>query len=659
MDDMSEYKELYAEESSEHLQSMNDALLSLENEPENSEHINVMFRSAHTLKGMSATMGYTNIAELTHAMENLMDRVRSNEIKLDNNTIDILFEGLDTLEKMAEEPEDHSKFDITSLLESLSSKANQESNIESSTENQPDANQECQETNEENDINIQIVQDGGTSTFKITITLHESCILKSARSAVAMRNISELGTIIETEPSVEDIENEKFDFEFKLVVSTKEEANKLEEAVNKVSEVKKVEVKPLVTDLSETQQQDDNKNNSKSGNTRAAVKNVQSVRVGIERLDSLMNLVEELVICKIRLLQLANKHKFEVLDDVLTGLNRVSNDLQEEVMSVRLVPIETIFNRFPRMVRDLAKKEDKEINLVLEGGDIELDRTVLDEVGDPLVHILRNCVDHGIETMDARKQKGKNPKGVIKLTAMREKNHVVIIIKDDGKGMDPDKLKESVVKKNLITEEEASKLTDTEAVNLCFMAGFSTNDKITDVSGRGVGLDVVKTKIGSLGGSVELNSVFGEGTEITLTLPLTIAITQSLMVKVSEETYAIPITNVVRDMVVKKEHIKTIKGEEVVLARGEVLPIVKLNTIFGNNGNGNGNGNTPEDDIIVVIVEANGSHVGLVVDQLIGQQEVIIKNFDNRFLKQVKGFAGATILGDGNVALIIDVGTIL
>lgn len=657
MDDMSEYKELYAEESSEHLQSMNDALLSLENEPENSEHINVMFRSAHTLKGMSATMGYTNIAELTHAMENLMDRVRSNEIKLDNNTIDILFEGLDTLEKMAEEPEDHSKFDITSLLESLSSKANQESNIESSTENQPDANQECQETNEENDINIQIVQDGGTSTFKITITLHESCILKSARSAVAMRNISELGTIIETEPSVEDIENEKFDFEFKLVVSTKEEANKLEEAVNKVSEVKKVEVKPLVTDLSETQQQDDNKNNSKSGNTRAAVKNVQSVRVGIERLDSLMNLVEELVICKIRLLQLANKHKFEVLDDVLTGLNRVSNDLQEEVMSVRLVPIETIFNRFPRMVRDLAKKEDKEINLVLEGGDIELDRTVLDEVGDPLVHILRNCVDHGIETMDARKQKGKNPKGVIKLTAMREKNHVVIIIKDDGKGMDPDKLKESVVKKNLITEEEASKLTDTEAVNLCFMAGFSTNDKITDVSGRGVGLDVVKTKIGSLGGSVELNSVFGEGTEITLTLPLTIAITQSLMVKVSEETYAIPITNVVRDMVVKKEHIKTIKGEEVVLARGEVLPIVKLNTIFGNNGNGNGN--TPEDDIIVVIVEANGSHVGLVVDQLIGQQEVIIKNFDNRFLKQVKGFAGATILGDGNVALIIDVGTIL
>ena len=657
MDDMSEYKELYAEESSEHLQSMNDALLSLENEPENSEHINVMFRAAHTLKGMSATMGYTNIAELTHAMENLMDRVRSNEIKLDNNTIDILFEGLDTLEKMAEEPEDHSKFDITSLLESLSSKANQESNIESSTENQPDANQECQETNEENDINIQIVQDGGTSTFKITITLHESCILKSARSAVAMRNISELGTIIETEPSVEDIENEKFDFEFKLVVSTKEEANKLEEAVNKVSEVKKVEVKPLVTDLSETQQQDDNKNNSKSGNTRAAVKNVQSVRVGIERLDSLMNLVEELVICKIRLLQLANKHKFEVLDDVLTGLNRVSNDLQEEVMSVRLVPIETIFNRFPRMVRDLAKKEDKEINLVLEGGDIELDRTVLDEVGDPLVHILRNCVDHGIETMDARKQKGKNPKGVIKLTAMREKNHVVIIIKDDGKGMDPDKLKESVVKKNLITEEEASKLTDTEAVNLCFMAGFSTNDKITDVSGRGVGLDVVKTKIGSLGGSVELNSVFGEGTEITLTLPLTIAITQSLMVKVSEETYAIPITNVVRDMVVKKEHIKTIKGEEVVLARGEVLPIVKLNTIFGNNGNGNGN--TPEDDIIVVIVEANGSHVGLVVDQLIGQQEVIIKNFDNRFLKQVKGFAGATILGDGNVALIIDVGTIL
>ena len=679
MDDMSQYKEIYAEESSEHLQSMNEALLSLENEPGNSEHINVMFRAAHTLKGMSATMGYTNIAALTHAMENLMDRVRNNEIKLDNNAIDVLFECLDTLEKMAEEPENHSRFDVTSLLGSLLSQAGQEPEdklpagkqpgVEFPTGKQPEGEPGNSVICEENEINIQDVRKDGFNIFKVTVTLHESCVLKSARSAVAMRNISEHGTIIETEPSVEDIENERFDFEFKIIVSTKEDARKIETAVNKVSEIAKVDVKPLDTGTASSRQQDENNNTtnnndnnnnsdtnnpkSRSTNTRAAIKNVQSVRVGIERLDSLMNLVEELVICKIRMVQLANTHKFDVLDEALTSLNRVSTDLQEEVMAVRMVPIEMIFNRFPRMIRDLAKKEGKEIELVLEGGDIELDRTVLDEVGDPLVHILRNCVDHGIETAGERKKQGKNPKGLIKLSAMREKNHVIIEAEDDGKGMDPGKLRESAVKKKLLTEEEVSRLTDEEAINLSFMAGFSTNSEITDVSGRGVGMDVVKTKIESLGGSVKLESVSGEGTKITLILPLTIAITQSLMVKVSGATYAIPITNVIRDMVIKKEDLKTIQGEEVVLVRGEVLPIVRLNRIFGSNGHDIGN------NVIVVVVEIKGSHVGLVVDELIGQQEVIIKNLDNRFLKRVKGFAGATILGDGNVALILDVGTIL
>jgi len=650
MDDISQYKEIFAEESSEHLQSMNEALLALEKEPENSEHINVMFRAAHTLKGMSATMGYTNIAELTHVMENLMDRVRSNEVKLDTCMIDVLFEGLDTLEKMVEEPEKHSEFDITSLLGNLSSQENQDSVDDAPSAEEKPGNTT---TDEEVNINIQNSPENGSSIFKVTVTLDESCVLKSARSAVAMRNLSEVGTIIETQPSVEDIENEKFGLEFNLFVSTTEDGKKLEDAVNKVSEISKVDVKPLEPNVVNTQKKGD-KNSSKPGNTRTAIKNVQSVRVGIERLDSLMNLVEELVISKIRLLQLANMHKFTVLDDSLASFNRVSNDLQEEVMALRLVPIEMIFNRFPRMIRDLAKKEGKDIELILEGGDIELDRTVLDEVGDPLVHILRNCVDHGIETKAARQQQGKNPKGAIKLTAMREKNHVIIEIKDDGKGMEPDKLRESVVRKKLMTEEEVSKLTDEDALNLCFMAGFSTNTKITDVSGRGVGLDVVKTKIESLGGSVKLKSVLGKGTTITLKLPLTIAITQSLMVKVNEDIYVIPITNVVKDMFVKQKQIKTIQGEETILAMDEIIPIIRLNTVFGNDVD-----NSDDNDLIVVVVEAKGNHVGLVVDQLIGQQEVIIKNLDNRFLKGVKEFAGATILGDGNVALILDVGAIV
>jgi two-component system chemotaxis sensor kinase CheA len=365
-----------------------------------------------------------------------------------------------------------------------------------------------------------------------------------------------------------------------------------------------------------------------------------------------MNLVGELIINKIRLMQLASVHKLDDLVETLASLNRLTNDLQEEIMAARMVPIEQIFNRFPRMIRDLAKNEGKEIDLILEGGDIELDRTVLDEIGDPLVHILRNCVDHGIESPEVRKQNGKNPKGTIKLTAMREKNHVVIEAVDDGKGMDPQKMRETAVKKGLMTQEEAAKLSDTDAINLSFLAGFSTADKITEISGRGVGMDVVLTKIGGMGGSIKLESVLGKGTTMKLKLPLTVAIIHSLMVKVGSDIYAIPIANVIRDLSIKKEEIKTIKGEEVVLIRGEVLPLIRLHKLFDIKSNGS-------EELLVVVVERMGSNVGLVVDQVIGQQEVIIKNLDNNILKGVKGFAGATILGDGNVALILDVGSLL
>ncbi len=641
MDDLSQYKEMYVVESAEHLQSMNEALLSLEKEPENSETINVMFRSAHTLKGMSATMGYSNIATLTHEMENLMDRVRKGEMKLEGGAIDVLFECLDALEKMADEPENSSQHDISALLEKISSiskthimekKQPVEIDVGSTT-----SGAAVEQTPAEDGVNV----------FNVTITLHESCLLKSARSSVVLRNISEIGKIIETKPSVESLENEKFDREFSIVVSTKEDAKKIEDCVKKVSEITSVEVKPH-----------NHKGASKgikepgNENARNAIKSVQSVRVSIERLESLMNLVEELVITKIRLLQLSNLHRFNVLEETLANLNRLTNDLQEEITAARMVPIEQIFQRFPRMVRDLAKKEGKDIDLLIEGGDIELDRTVLDEVGDPLVHILRNCVDHGIELPEEREKLSKNPEGTIRLTARREKNFVIIEAEDDGRGMHPDKIRESAVKKGLMTKEEAQKLSDNDAINLCFAPGFSTAEKITDVSGRGVGLDVVKTKIEGLSGSIKLESWVGKGTKITLKLPLTIAIIQSLMVKVSGEIYAIPITNVIRDLAINKSQIKTIKGEEVILLRDEVLPLVRLHKLFGRQTNGH-------EDIVVVVVERKGSNIGLVVDQLIGQQEVIIKNFDNRFLKRIKGFAGATIMGDGNVALIIDVGTIL
>ncbi|KCZ71128.1 chemotaxis protein histidine kinase-like protein [Candidatus Methanoperedens nitroreducens] len=643
MNDISEYKEMYAVEAAEHLQSMNDALLSLEKDPDNSETINVMFRAAHTLKGMSATMGYSSIAELTHNMENLMDRVRKNEMTLGPPAIDVLFEIVDTLEKMVEMPEDSSRYDISSLLERITQflKAGVEL---------PDEEQYVALEHHDADRTAGM-SEKECNVFNITITLHESCILKSARSAVILRNLSELGEIIETSPTLKDIDDGKFDRVFSATVSTKEDSKKLEDIVKATLEISKVDIKPMGTDEIQTKKIEDDRNYS-NDTARSAIKNVQSVRVGIERLDSLMNLVGELVINKIRLMQLAADHKLDYLEDTLASLNRLTNDLQEEIIATRMVPIEQIFNRFPRMVRDLAKKEGKEVELIMGGGDIELDRTVLDEVGDPLVHLLRNCVDHGIESPLEREKSGKNLRGRIKLTARREKNYVIIEADDDGRGMDPGRLRRAAVTKGLMTQEEASRLTDSDALNLSFMPGFSTAERVTDISGRGVGMDVVRTKMEALGGSIKLESRMGEGTKIVLKLPLTVAIIRSLMIKVGKETYAIPITNVVRDLAIKKDMIRTIKGEEVVLTMGEVLPIIRLHTLFGINSNGS-------DDMIVVVVERGGSNVGIVVDQVIGQQEVIIKKLDNRILKGIKGFAGATILGDGNVALILDVGTLL
>lgn len=624
MDDMVEYKEMYAVESAEHLRTMNDALLCLEKDPQNGEKINVLFRAAHTLKGMSATMGYTNIAELTHKMENFMDRIRKNELKLYPEAIDALFESFDMLEKMVEAPEDSAQCDISLLVQKLV----------------------LMTTMKNCDIKK---PDEGCKVFDVTVTLHESCTLKSARSTVVIRNLSEIGKILEMSPPARDIEDEKFDKEFRVTISTEHDPRDVETAIKRISEISKVEVilkegQPAVPVIKDKKQEKER--------NRAAVKSIQTVRVGIERLDSLMDLVGELVINKIRLMQLTSENNFHILDETLASLDRLTNELQEEVIASRMVPMEQIFNRFPRMIRDLAKKEAKEIELIMTGSDIELDRTVQDEVGDPLVHILRNCIDHGIEPPEIRKQQGKNSMGTIILTARREKNYVIIEIEDDGKGMDPEKFREIVVKKGIMTKEEVAKLSDTEVLNISYLPGFSTAETVTEVSGRGVGMDVVKTKIESMGGTVSIGSKIGKGTKITFKLPLTVAIIQSQMVQVGKDIYAIPISNVIRGVAIRKDQIKTIRSEEVIIVRGEVVPLVRLHKLFGFDSN-------DSNELIVVLVERNGVNVGLVVDRLIGKQEIIIKNLDNRFLKGLKGFAGATIMGDGNVALILDVGTLL
>ena len=685
--DMSEYKEAFKAESEEHLQQLNDALLGLEQDMGDMEHISVMFRSAHTLKGMAATMGFTTIAELTHQMENLMDKIRNNEAKLDADSIDVLFECLDTLEALVGAIDSEEEVDISHLQESLSAMisrefsgeqakcdevqeepeteqpSEEEAGVESEEPAAEDVSQIDSELFEDCKAEIEQVQESGRYAFIADVFLEESCLLKAARSTLVMRNISELGNIIKTIPSLDDLEDEKFDFNFKVLLSTDANSDAVKKKIENVSEIKNATILVLsgkaesTEDVKKSGEMEKESAKPKSGaavKRTDAIKSVQSVRVNIERLDNLMNLVGELIITKIRLNQLASELDTRTLDEALANLDRLTNEIQTEVMESRMVPIDQIFSRFPRMVRDLAKSEGKEINLVIEGKEIELDRTVLDEIGDPLVHLLRNSVDHGVEEIGKRTELGKSEAGLLRLAASRQRNNVVIEVEDDGKGMNPQHLRELAVKKGMMNQADAEKLSDSDALNLIFAAGFSGAAVVTDVSGRGVGMDVVKTKIETLGGSVKVESTEGVGTKVQLQLPLTVAIIQSLMVKVVDEVYAIPLTNVIRDVGIKASEIKTVEGEEVILLRGEVLPLLRLHRVLKSTAD-----EEDKENLIVVVVEKMGNNIGLVVDELIGQQEVIIKTLDSKMLKNTKGFAGATILGDGSVSLILDIATLI
>ncbi|MHC1576330.1 MAG: chemotaxis protein CheW [Methanosarcinaceae archaeon] len=680
--DMSEYKDAFNAESEEHLQELNNSLLELEQNPGDMEHINSMFRAAHTLKGMAATMGFTTIAELTHGMEDLMDKVRKHSILLDTSIIDTLFECLDNLEALVESVGSGDEVDVSNLKHKMqklveSSSNEEDANIESdSVKTDQEAIKESPvevdvEVDAEVDVEFTDVENeeigdatkNGSTIIAAKVIIDDSCVLKAARSALVVRNASNIGNIIRSIPSLNDLEDEKFDLEFTLVLATKEDMETVRSTLVKVSEIKDVLLSVIKMEDTGTEDEVEDATNAKDsasgGNAENAkktdtVKSIQSVRVNIERLDNLMNLVGELIINKIRINQQVSELGTNVLDEALSDLDRLTNEIQTEVMESRMVPIGQIFSRFPRMVRDLAKTEEKKIDFIIEGKDIELDRTVLDEIGDPLVHLLRNSVDHGIEGPEKRIQLGKSDTGTLKLSAYRLRNSVIIEVEDDGKGMDPAILRQVAVDKGVMSRAEADKLSDSDVINLIFAPGFSGAEKVTDVSGRGVGMDAVRSKIEKLGGSVTVESEADKGSKIQLQLPLTVAIIQSLMVRLNDEVYAVPLSNVVRDVGINASDIKTIERQEVIIHREKVLPLIRLHNLLHTP--------TPAKDkekLIVVVVEKMGNNIGLIVDELLGQQEVIIKTLDSNILKDTKGFAGATILGNGSVALILDIATLI
>ena len=623
MSDNSKYMRAFITESEEDLQDMNRALLELEKEPGRRDLIDELFRHSHTIKGGSASLGYKDISTLAHEMENLMDKLRSQNIKPDSSIIGILFETFDFLETLigSVAKQKKRKIEITPLIGRLKAISFAEPPLK------PETAEEVPVTVEpEKEYNAQI-----------KITLKEDCIFKSLRAFIVLKNLGKFGEIANTAPKVRDIEDEKFDQSFTVFFVTRENEEKIRKVIESVSEVDSVDISSV----------------SLPAIKIPSLSKAQTIRVDIERLDKLMNLVGELVIDKIRLIRIGSMHDIPELTEAIAHLDRLIADIQDEVMQARLVPVDLIFNRFPRMVRDLARVENKKIDFIVKGTEVEVDRTILDEISDSLIHLFRNAVDHGIESAAERKNARKPETGSIRLSASREKEHVVIEVSDNGKGIEPDRILDLAVKKGIIKPEEGFSLTDKEKLMLICVPGFSTTEEATNVSGRGVGLDVVKTTMQSLDGTLAIDSEKGTGTKVALKLPLTMVIARGLLVMVGKEIFIVPLANVQEIVRVNACDVKTIKGEEAISLREGVVPLIRLTKALELDVEED---TKPEFDVLVV--EIGGKRIGLVVDGLIGQQEIVIKSLDG-YLKGVKGYAGATILGDGKVAFILDVASLI
>ena len=691
--DVSQYLEIFLDESNEHLQTLSDQLIILEKEPDNSDTINEIFRAAHSLKGMAGTMGYKRMQNLTHDMENVFSEVRNGNMEVNSNLVYVLFQCLDALETYVDnirETQDEGTDDNEQIIKALNafiaSEGKGNAAPAAKKEEAPAATASAAPADdkdmpladfEKNAVNEALKKN--LHVYKIKVSVDENCILKAARAFLVFKNLEGHGDIIKSEPSVQDIEDEKFDFDFSIIVVTEEKYDNIIALIKNVSEIKDAAGQEITQPFPEEQTEEAKeekketsavsqtakpaaakpaaKKPTSTGKTSGSVSH--TVRVDIEKLDVLMNLVSELIIAKNGLVSASHVEGDEAaalnqsFTEQIEYLERVTTNLHESVMKVRMMPIESVFSRFPRMIRDLNKKLGKKMELYMSGEDTELDRTVIDEIGDPIMHLLRNSADHGLESAEIRKERGKSEVGSIFLDAFQEGNNVVIEVRDDGNGIDTEKVKAKAVEKGTITQEQADVMTDKEAIDLLFRPSFSTAEKVTDVSGRGVGLDVVKSKIEALGGDVEVKTKYGEGSTFSIRLPLTLAIIQALMVKLGDEKYAISLGSIETIEDIPVSDIKYVHAKEVIHLRGNVIPLIRLRDLLDVPGE-------PEEseNITVVVVRKGDKQAGLVVDSLIGQMEIVIKSL-GKYIRINKMISGATILGDGSVALIIDANTLV
>lgn len=660
--DTSQYMNMFLEESMDNLQILNESLLELEKNPNDVDKVNEIFRVAHTIKGMAATMGFTDIAELTHKMEDVLSKFREGQLNVTQEVVTILFDCLDTLERMVSNIEEgaDSSIDIEAIIKSLHN-ISQVKDVAENKEIETLVTLEKDNCSMElNDYDMSIIKQAQEKDFnaiELSITLSENTLLKSARAFLIVKDLEEIGEIIKSKPSTEDIENEDFELQLDFVLITTSSEDEVKKLVENISEVRMVKtkliefqkieesaVKPKEVKLEPKETSEEKKKSvKKEGNKKSH----QSVRVDLERIDKLMNMVSELVIYRTRLEQIVVDHKSSDLTETLEQVGRTTTDLQDLVMKIRMLPLDTVFNRFPRMIRDISVELNKEINFVIEGAETELDRTVIDEIGEPLIHLLRNAADHGIETKEERIAKGKPAVGTIKLVAYQEGTKALIKVIDDGAGINVEKVKAKAERVGINTEG----LSNDDIKNLIFAQGFSTNEVVTDISGRGVGMDVVRAKVSTLGGTVDLISEEGKGSTFVIRLPLTLQIIQALLVNVGNETLAISLGFIDRVIDYKKDNIKKSNGKEVIIYRDDVIPLVRLNERLNIES-------VDTEKKFVIIVKVGEKTIGLLVDSLMGQQEIVIKPL-GKTLSSLKEYIGATILGNGLVTLILDVGALI
>ena len=698
--DVSQYLEIFIDESEEHLQTLSDCIMVLEKEPDNKDTINEVFRAAHSLKGMAGAMGFKRMQHLTHDMENVFQEVRSDHIKVTSGMIDLLFKCLDALEgyvdnikSTSDEGTEDNEVIIKELNDFIAKTegAEETGNTETSEakEAAPESTQEekagqekIELTNDEKKA-IREAESNGQHIYVMTVHIQKDCLLKAARAFLVFKAVEDFGQILVYRPSSQDIEDEKFEFEFSFFLASEESEDKIVAVAKAVSEIEKVDAEEIHLDeyVKEAEAQEEQQAKEataeqkeapaeapKAAEKKAPAANAKkqtnakpvtgrTVRVDIEKLDALMNQVSELIIAKNSLVSISSNESGEYQNqsfhEQIEYLERITTNLHESVMKVRMVPIESVVNKFPRMIRDLSRKLGKKMELYMTGEDTELDRTVVDQIGDPLQHLLRNSADHGLEDNATRVERGKPEVGSIFLKAFQEGNNVIIEVGDDGNGIDVAAVRDKAVERGVITAEQAENMSQKEIINILFLPSFSMAKKITDISGRGVGLDVVKSNIEALGGDVEVRTQLGEGTTFIVRLPLTLAIIQALMVEIRDEKYAIALGSISNIESIPVNEIKYVQAQEVIHLRGAVIPLIRLDQVLDMEEK-----QEEPENLTVVIVKKGDSLAGLVVDNLIGQQEIVIKSL-GKYINNNKIISGATILGDGEVALILDVNTLM